>query len=89
LGYGASHCTTQFIDHFAKKAAQKQRQPRRAQLTVEQHAAFRQQVGNVRFLKPAWADNTKFNIAGILQKWKAYVNSNSPALSNVQVSAGY
>lgn len=45
LGYGTSHCTTQFIDHFAKKAAQKQRQPRRAQLTVQRHAAFRQRVG--------------------------------------------
>ena len=84
LGDGISHCTTQFIDHFAKKAAQK---PRRAPFTAQQHDAFRRQVGSVRFLMPAWADNTKLNIAGILRKWKAYVNGKPPPVrSHVQIS---
>ncbi|KAL9035875.1 MAG: hypothetical protein Q9214_006390 [Letrouitia sp. 1 TL-2023] len=66
---------TAFIGHFAQQLVRKQRSSRRAPLNATQHVAFRQQMGNVRFLKPARADNTKFNIAGILRKWKAYVNS--------------
>ena len=66
LGYGTSHHAA-FIEHFAQQAARKRISNRRAPLNVRQHAAFCQRMGNVRFLEPAWADNTKFNIAGILR----------------------
>jgi hypothetical protein len=39
-------------------------------LTAAQHAALREQLKEVHFLKPDYADNTKINIAGMLRKWK-------------------
>jgi len=42
-------------------------------LTAQQHAALRENADLVVFMPPAWADNTKFNVTGILKKWKAYV----------------
>lgn len=38
-------------------------------------AALREQLKDVHFLKPDYADRTKVNIAGILRKWKRYCDS--------------
>ncbi|CUS07075.1 unnamed protein product [Tuber aestivum] len=46
-------------------------QPRRAQSIVLQYAAFLQQIGNMCFLRLAWAGETKFNIASTPQKRKS------------------
>ncbi|RYO96122.1 hypothetical protein DL764_007526 [Monosporascus ibericus] len=47
-----------------------------APLSAKQRAALREQLKEVHFLKPDYADNTKINIAGILRKWKAAAGGN-------------
>lgn len=45
-------------------------------LNARQRAALREQLKDVRFLKPDYADGTKINIARILRKWKMYETPN-------------
>lgn len=59
-----------FIQHFTRREAQKRLARRPDALTAAQHAALREQLKDVHFLKPDYADNTKVNIAGSLRKWK-------------------
>jgi len=62
-----------FIERFTKREPQKRVvKKRRKELTAAQRAGLRRQLKDIRFLKPAYADNSKVNIAGILRKWKKY-----------------
>ncbi|KAH8119865.1 hypothetical protein DFH11DRAFT_1721770 [Phellopilus nigrolimitatus] len=70
LGYGTNNCADEFLRQFTAAQSTKQRQ--KEHLTAQQHAALRDNADLVVSLRPAWADNTKFNVAGILKKWKAY-----------------
>ncbi len=72
LGYGTDNCADGFLRQFAE--AQNQKRRPKEQLTAQQHAAIRDNADLVVSIPPVWADNTKFNVAGILKKWKTYVN---------------
>ncbi len=62
-----------FIQCFTRREKQKGIANQPKLLTVAQHAILCDQLKEVRFLKPNFADNTKVNIAGILRKWKKCV----------------
>jgi hypothetical protein len=79
LGYGTDNCADEFLRQFADDQSRRRRQ--KQIFTVEQHAAFRESADLVVSIPPVWADNTKFNVAGILKKWKSYVNEFSPSPS--------
>jgi len=60
-----------FIQHFTQGESHKRvtkKQPKA--LTAVQRAGLRRQLKTIGFLKPAYADNSKINITGILRKWK-------------------
>jgi hypothetical protein len=59
-----------FIQRFTQQESEKRIAKRPKTLTAAQHAALREQLKDVQFLKPDYADNTKINIAGMLRKWK-------------------
>ncbi|KAK6841024.1 hypothetical protein PG987_001884 [Apiospora arundinis] len=61
-----------FLNGFLHREQQNRVSKGPRPLTVAQHAVLRKQLGGVRFLKPAWADETKINVARILRKWKYY-----------------
>jgi DNA-binding transcriptional regulator YiaG len=68
-GYSTHH--THFIDQFTHKESDRRINKKPAALSATQRAALREQLKEVHFLKPDYADNTKINIAGILRKWKS------------------
>jgi hypothetical protein len=68
-GYDNHH--THFLNQFAYNQSHKRTSKKPAPLSAKQRAALREQLKDVRFLQPDYADNTKINIAGILRKWKA------------------
>ncbi|KAF8652382.1 hypothetical protein AX16_004410, partial [Volvariella volvacea WC 439] len=70
FGYGSNHCTAEFLTQFTDTQNQHQHQPAKNQLSAQQHAELRENADRVVSLPPAWADNTKHNIAGILKKWR-------------------
>jgi len=72
LGYGYDNCTGSFLEEFSE--AQSQKRPPRQHLTIEQLKTLRENADLVESILPAWADNTKFNVAGILRKWMRYVS---------------
>ncbi|KAK3934128.1 hypothetical protein QBC46DRAFT_368414 [Diplogelasinospora grovesii] len=59
-----------FIQRFTQQESERRIAKRPKALTAVQHAALREQLKEVHFLKPDYADNTKINIAGMLRKWK-------------------
>ncbi|KAK6859008.1 hypothetical protein PG995_004861 [Apiospora arundinis] len=59
-----------FLNEFIHREQQNRVSKGPKPLTATQHAALRKQLQEVRFLKPAWADETKINVARILRKWK-------------------
>jgi hypothetical protein len=67
-GYSTHY--TDFVDRFTQRESQKRVRKKPAPLSAAQRAALREQLKEVRFLKPDYADTTKINIAGILRKWK-------------------
>ncbi|KAK3370950.1 FluG domain-containing protein [Lasiosphaeria ovina] len=70
-----------FIKRFTERESQKRVTKKRPkELTAAQRAGLRRQLRDVRFLKPAYADNSKINIAGILRKWKKYCESSELGL---------
>jgi hypothetical protein len=68
-GYNTHH--THFIKEFTYKESNNRINKKPAPLNAKRHAALREQLKEVHFLKPDYADNTKINITGILRKWKA------------------
>jgi hypothetical protein len=68
-GYNTHHA--HFIKEFTHKESNSRISKKPAPLSAKQRAALREELKEVRFLKPDYADNTKINIAGILRKWKA------------------
>ncbi|KAK1993368.1 hypothetical protein LX36DRAFT_257414 [Colletotrichum falcatum] len=46
-------------------------------LSTKQHAALREQLQRKQFLQPAWADQTKRNVAGISKKWKRFCETHN------------
>lgn len=69
LGYGLDKCASGFVNQFTDPRTRRAK----SQLTAQQHALFREKADLVVFMTPAWADNTKLNVTGILKKWKTYV----------------
>ncbi|KAI0835719.1 hypothetical protein F5Y06DRAFT_305690 [Hypoxylon sp. FL0890] len=61
-----------FLQRFASQEAQSRAAKQKPTLSVEQHAAHRAQLSNVRFIKPKYSEDTEINIRGILNKWKRY-----------------
>ncbi|KAB5566912.1 hypothetical protein GE09DRAFT_1056381 [Coniochaeta sp. 2T2.1] len=59
-----------FIQRFTQQESERRIAKKPKALTAAQHAALREQLKEVYFLKPDYADNTKINIAGMLRKWK-------------------
>ena len=57
-----------FVRRFAAKEEQR-RVPKPAPLSAEEHAANRQQLSNVRFVKPKYSKETQINVSGIFRKW--------------------
>jgi hypothetical protein len=53
-----------FIQRFTQQESERRIAKRPKALTAAQHAALREQLKEVHFLKPDYADNTKINIAG-------------------------
>ncbi|KAL1939783.1 hypothetical protein VTO73DRAFT_9483 [Trametes versicolor] len=70
LGYGYDNCVGNFLEEFSEAQSRKQRL--RQHLTVDQLKVLRENADLVESILPPWADNTKFNVAGILKKWKRY-----------------
>ena len=68
-GYNTHHA--HFIKEFTHKESNRHISKKPAPLSAKQRAVLREQLKEVHFLKPDYADNTKINIAGILRKWKA------------------
>jgi hypothetical protein len=67
---GARH-HADFIKRFTEQEAQRREAKRqKVPLTAAQRAARRERLRKIRFIKPADADCTKSNIAGVLRKWK-------------------
>ncbi|KJZ69453.1 hypothetical protein HIM_11158 [Hirsutella minnesotensis 3608] len=64
-----------FLRKFAQREKEKQTITKPAPLSARQRAALREQLQDVRFLKPDYAAGTKINIARILRKWKLYCNA--------------
>ncbi|KEY73695.1 hypothetical protein S7711_09571 [Stachybotrys chartarum IBT 7711] len=69
-GYDNHH--GDFIKQFTQQHSQKVNKKKPVPLSAAQRANLREQLKDVHFLKPDYADNTKINIAGILRKWKRY-----------------
>ncbi|PFH55337.1 hypothetical protein XA68_18563 [Ophiocordyceps unilateralis] len=65
-----------FLRRFAQHEAKRRAITKPDALNARQRAALREQLKDVRFLKPDYADGTKINIARILRKWKMYVPFN-------------
>lgn len=67
---GARH-HADFIHRFTAREAQRRAaQQRKIPLTPEQRARRRERLRQIPFIKPADADSTQINLAGILRKWK-------------------
>ncbi|RSL47928.1 hypothetical protein CEP54_013160 [Fusarium duplospermum] len=61
-----------FLERFHAQQAQNRAARQQPTLSVEEHAAHRSQLANVRFIKPKYSDQTKINVSGICKKWKRY-----------------
>jgi hypothetical protein len=53
---------------------------------VEEHAAHRAQLGNVRFIKPRYSEQNEINVSGIFNKWRRYVKNTPPLFCNFSSS---
>ncbi|KAM6516642.1 hypothetical protein FALCPG4_014820 [Fusarium falciforme] len=61
-----------FLQRFAAKEAQNRAAKQKPTLSIEEHAAHRAQMTDVRFIKPKYSDETEINVIGILNKWRQY-----------------
>lgn len=61
-----------FLQGFAIREAENRAAKQKPKLSVEQHAAHRAQLSNVRFIKPTYSHETEINVSGIFKKWKRY-----------------
>ncbi|KAH7129645.1 hypothetical protein B0J13DRAFT_453386 [Dactylonectria estremocensis] len=61
-----------FLERFNARQARSRAARQKPTLSVEEHAAHRAQLGNVRFIKPKYSDQTEINVSGIFNKWKRY-----------------
>ncbi|KAL5586636.1 hypothetical protein FOBRF1_016506 [Fusarium oxysporum] len=61
-----------FLERFNARQAQDRAVRQKPTLSVEEHAAHRAHMGNVRFVKPRYSDQTKINVSGIFNKWRRY-----------------
>lgn len=59
-----------FLQGFAIREAENRAAKQKPKLSVEQHAAHRAQLSNVRFIKPTYSHETEINVSGIFKKWK-------------------
>ncbi|KAJ6619252.1 hypothetical protein B0H10DRAFT_1183280 [Mycena sp. CBHHK59/15] len=67
LGYGRDAC----VDGFIRQLNAGGSQPPKPRLTVQQHADLRHNM-SLASIAPAWARDTKLNVAAMLKKWKGY-----------------
>lgn len=67
-----------FLERFHARQAQNRAARQQPTLSVEEHAAHRAQLGNVRFIKPKYSDQTEINVSGIFNKWKRYAKPSIP-----------
>ncbi|KAJ5681616.1 FluG domain-containing protein [Penicillium maclennaniae] len=66
---GLANVHADFLSHVA---ALKQVTNRPAPLSVDQHAAHRKKMEDVRYIKPKYALETQINISTIQRKWQRY-----------------
>ncbi|XP_044724708.1 uncharacterized protein HRG_02604 [Hirsutella rhossiliensis] len=64
--HGAHHAD--FLRRFAQREKERRTITKPGALDARQRAALREQLKDMRFLKPDYADGTKINIARILRK---------------------
>ncbi|EJP61685.1 FluG domain-containing protein [Beauveria bassiana ARSEF 2860] len=55
-----------------QRAKQLERAPKPTPLSAEQHAANRECLSTVRFVKPKYSAETEINVSGIFGRWKRY-----------------
>lgn len=55
------------------KAKEREKAAKPTPLSAEEHAANREQLGTVRFVKPKYSVETEINVTGIFGKWTRYV----------------
>ncbi|KAK2477167.1 hypothetical protein H9L39_12391 [Fusarium oxysporum f. sp. albedinis] len=61
-----------FLERFNARQARNRAAKQKPTLSVEEHAAHRVQLGNVRFIKPRYSEQTEINVSGIFNKWRRY-----------------
>ncbi|KAH7201205.1 hypothetical protein DER44DRAFT_841713 [Fusarium oxysporum] len=61
-----------FLERFNARQARNRAAKQKPTLSVEEHAAHRAQLGNVRFIKPRYSEQTEINVSGIFNKWRRY-----------------
>ncbi|GKU11529.1 unnamed protein product [Fusarium langsethiae] len=61
-----------FLERFNARQARNRATKQKPTLSVEEHAAHRAQLGNVRFIKPRYSEQTEINVSGIFNKWRRY-----------------
>ncbi|KAJ9419892.1 hypothetical protein FOXG_15582 [Fusarium oxysporum f. sp. lycopersici 4287] len=69
---GLHQCHASFLERFNARQAQSRAAKQKPTLSVEEHAAHRAQLGNVRFIKPRYSEQTEINVSGIFNKWRRY-----------------
>lgn len=69
---GLQQTHASFLERFNARQAQDRAARQKPTLSVEEHAAHRAHMGNVRFIKPKYSDQTEINVSGIFTKWKRY-----------------
>jgi hypothetical protein len=79
-GMHQSHAS--FLERFNARQAQNRAAKQKPTLSVEEHAAHRAQLGNVRFIKPRYSEQTEINVSGIFNKWRRYVIKTASLLCN-------
>ena len=76
-----------FIKTFTQREAQKRANQKPQRLDPSGPVALRQQVGQVQFIVPDYADCTKVNMTGILGKWQLYFCFNTGKLGDCKPGA--
>lgn len=71
-----------------QKAKQLEKAPKPAPLSAEQHAANRECLSTVQFVKPKYSVETEINVSGILGRWIRYAKiAYSPSLAKANPGA--
>ncbi|KAK1657061.1 FluG domain-containing protein [Colletotrichum godetiae] len=71
-----TNATADFLKRFTDRERQQRTANQPKPFSAAEHAALRNQLKNVHFIKPKYSDETEINIAVVCRKWKRFVASN-------------